>query len=182
MLLILQVEEHEHLLDLDLDLAPTEEPEPMEAEPVEAGNAVDKPTVDDPTSVRFTLTIDNFSSTLNNQKLYSNVFVSGGYKWKLAIFRREHNNSGHLSLFLDVADPWELPPGWTRCAKFSLSVVNQNHDKTLIIVCKTRTFALGDKPHSFFALEGKPPRRGLNPRPLACGNNLPKVTFGGHLS
>nr|GEX66123.1 hypothetical protein [Tanacetum cinerariifolium] len=40
----------------------------------------------------------------------------------------------------------------------------------------------GDKPHSFFAPEGKPPRRGLNPRPLACGNNLPKVTLGGHLS
>nr|GEV19182.1 ribonuclease H-like domain-containing protein [Tanacetum cinerariifolium] len=39
---------------------------------------------------------------------------------------------------------------------------------------KTRTFALGDKPHSFFAPEGKPPWRGLNPRPLACGNNLPK--------
>nr|GEV28069.1 blue copper protein-like [Tanacetum cinerariifolium] len=43
-----------------------------------------------------------------------------------------------------------------------------------VFVCKTRTFALGDKPHSFFAPEGKPPRRGLNPRPLACGNNLPK--------
>nr|GEU65774.1 hypothetical protein [Tanacetum cinerariifolium] len=41
-------------------------------------------------------------------------------------------------------------------------------------ICKTRTFALGDKPHSFFAPEGKPPHRGLNPRPLACGNNLPK--------
>nr|GEX58798.1 hypothetical protein [Tanacetum cinerariifolium] len=41
-------------------------------------------------------------------------------------------------------------------------------------VCKTRTFALGDKPHSFFAPEGKPLQRGLNPRPLACGNNLPK--------
>nr|GEW44252.1 reverse transcriptase domain, reverse transcriptase zinc-binding domain protein [Tanacetum cinerariifolium]GEW49863.1 reverse transcriptase domain, reverse transcriptase zinc-binding domain protein [Tanacetum cinerariifolium] len=41
-------------------------------------------------------------------------------------------------------------------------------------LCKTRTFALGDKPNSFFAPEGKPPRRGLNPRPLACGNNLPK--------
>nr|GFA30782.1 WD repeat-containing protein 44-like [Tanacetum cinerariifolium] len=39
---------------------------------------------------------------------------------------------------------------------------------------KTRTFALGDKPHFFFAPEGKPSRRGLNPRPLACGNNLPK--------
>nr|GEV42622.1 ATP-dependent DNA helicase PIF1-like [Tanacetum cinerariifolium] len=50
------------------------------------------------------------------------------------------------------------------------------------VVCKTQTFALGDKPHSFFAPEGKPLRRGLNSRPLACGNNLPKVTLGGHLS
>nr|GEV57684.1 putative reverse transcriptase domain-containing protein [Tanacetum cinerariifolium] len=41
-----------------------------------------------------------------------------------------------------------------------------------IILCKTQTFALGDKPHSFFAHEGKPPQRCLNPRPLACGNNL----------
>nr|GFA48815.1 hypothetical protein [Tanacetum cinerariifolium]GFA49205.1 hypothetical protein [Tanacetum cinerariifolium] len=40
--------------------------------------------------------------------------------------------------------------------------------------CMTRTFALEDKPDSFFAPEGKLPRRGLNPRPLACGNNLPK--------
>nr|GEX10925.1 chloramphenicol acetyltransferase-like domain-containing protein [Tanacetum cinerariifolium] len=46
------------------------------------------------------------------------------------------------------------------------------------IVCKTRTFALGDKPYSFFAPEGKPPRRGLNPRPLACGNNLPNSEIG----
>nr|GEW49648.1 hypothetical protein [Tanacetum cinerariifolium] len=48
-------------------------------------------------------------------------------------------------------------------------------------VCKTRTFALGDKPHSFFAPEGKPPRRGLNPRPLACvisAQARPKSTIG----
>nr|GEY23996.1 hypothetical protein [Tanacetum cinerariifolium] len=29
-------------------------------------------------------------------------------------------------------------------------------------ICKTRIFALGDKPHSFFAPEGKPPRRGVD--------------------
>nr|GEX99263.1 reverse transcriptase domain-containing protein [Tanacetum cinerariifolium] len=44
-------------------------------------------------------------------------------------------------------------------------------------VCKTRISALGDKPYSFFAPEGKPPRRGLNPTPLACCNNLPKAVF-----
>nr|GEW38623.1 protein root hair defective 3 [Tanacetum cinerariifolium] len=41
-----------------------------------------------------------------------------------------------------------------------------------ILVCKTRIFALGDKSHSFFAPEGKPPRRGLNTRPLACGHEI----------
>nr|GEW19531.1 hypothetical protein [Tanacetum cinerariifolium] len=47
--------------------------------------------------------------------------------------------------------------------------LNATLDVKLIIyeLCKTRTFALGDKPHSFFAPEGKPPRRGLNPRPLS---------------
>ncbi|GJR36592.1 hypothetical protein Tco_1212276 [Tanacetum coccineum] len=30
-------------------------------------------------------------------------------------------------------------------------------------------------------LEGKPPRRDSNLRPLACGNNLPKNTLGGQL-
>nr|GEU90429.1 ABC transporter A family member 9-like [Tanacetum cinerariifolium] len=62
-----------------------------------------------------------------------------------------------------------------RIQKFSIA-------QDIRALCKTRTFALGDKPHSFFAPEGKTPRRGLNPRPLACGNNLPKVTFDGHLS
>nr|GEY81899.1 hypothetical protein [Tanacetum cinerariifolium] len=57
-----------------------------------------------------------------------------------------------------------------------------DNKKNHVLVCKTRTFILWDKPHSFFAPEGKPSRRGLKPRPLACGNNLPKVTLGGHLS
>nr|GEX98521.1 transcription factor HEC2-like [Tanacetum cinerariifolium] len=59
---------------------------------------------------------------------------------------------------------------------------HQHSGQQHYLVCKTRTFALGDKPYSFFAPEGKPPRQGLNPRPLACGNNLLKVTLGGHLS
>ncbi|PWA90491.1 ubiquitin-specific protease 13 [Artemisia annua] len=123
MLLILQVE-HEEILVLDSDSAPMEEPQPMEAEPVEAGNAVDAPTVDDPPSVRFTWTIDNLSS-LNNNTLYSDVFVSGGHKWQLLIFPR----GCHLSLFVAVADWWELPSDWTICANFSLAVVNQNYNK-----------------------------------------------------
>nr|GEV57881.1 cytochrome P450 [Tanacetum cinerariifolium] len=70
--------------------------------------------------------------------------------------------------------------------KWSNRLVNAVlEDKEVILeedsfpLCKTRTFALGDKPHSFFAPEGKPPRRGLNPRPLACGKFAFKSFFFG---
>ena len=46
----------------------------------ETATAADSQSVDDPPSARFTWTIDNFSR-LNNKKLYSDVFVVGGYKW-----------------------------------------------------------------------------------------------------
>lgn len=42
--------------------------------------------VDEPQASRFTWTIDNFSR-LTTKKLYSDVFVVGGYKWYLNEFR-----------------------------------------------------------------------------------------------
>lgn len=39
------------------------------------------------------------------------------------------NNVDHLSMYLDVADAPSLPYGWSRYAQFSLSVVNQMHNK-----------------------------------------------------
>lgn len=39
------------------------------------------------------------------------------------------NNVDHLSMYLDVADSATLPYGWSRYAQFSLSVVNQIHNK-----------------------------------------------------
>lgn len=53
--------------------------------PVEAANTVDAPVVDDPPSARFTWTVENFSR-LTNKKLYSDVFVVGGYKWYILSF------------------------------------------------------------------------------------------------
>nr|GEW52970.1 DNA repair protein RAD16-like [Tanacetum cinerariifolium] len=59
----------------------------------------------------------------------------------------------------------------------SMDVISDHPDPPLFCgpLCKTRTFALGDKPHSFFAPEGKPPRRGLNPRPLACEDLISEI-------
>ncbi|GER44811.1 ubiquitin carboxyl-terminal hydrolase, partial [Striga asiatica] len=65
-----------------------------------------------------------FGLLLNTKEHYSDVFVVGGYKWRVLIFPKG-NNVDHLSMYLDVADSATLPYGWNRFAQFSLAVVNQ---------------------------------------------------------
>ncbi|KAJ6720064.1 UBIQUITIN CARBOXYL-TERMINAL HYDROLASE [Salix viminalis] len=105
----------------------TEGPQPMEVAQAETATAADAQSVDDPPSARFTWTIDNFSR-FNTKKLYSDVFVVGGYKWRILVFPKG-NNVDHLSMYLDVADSTNLPYGWSRYAQFSLTVINQLHQK-----------------------------------------------------
>ncbi|CAL9005137.1 unnamed protein product [Prunus brigantina] len=102
-------------------------PQPMEEAQAETNNTVDAQSVDDPLSARFTWTIESFSR-LNTKKLYSDIFLVGGYKWRILIFPKG-NNVDHLSMYLDVADSGTLPYGWSRYAQFSLSIVNQLHSK-----------------------------------------------------
>ncbi|BFG20869.1 hypothetical protein CerSpe_071420 [Prunus speciosa] len=102
-------------------------PQPMEEAQAETNNTVDAQSVDDPLSARFTWTIESFSR-LNTKKLYSDIFLVGGYKWRILIFPKG-NNVDHLSMYLDVADSGTLPYGWSRYAQFSLSIVNQIHSK-----------------------------------------------------
>ncbi|XVF24605.1 hypothetical protein REPUB_Repub13aG0141800 [Reevesia pubescens] len=106
-----------------------EGPQPMEVAP-EAASTVDAQSVDDPPSGRFTWTIENFSR-LNTKKLYSDIFLVGGYKWRILIFPKG-NNVDHLSMYLDVADAATLPYGWSRYAQFNLAVSNQMHNKYTI--------------------------------------------------
>ncbi|KAG6763361.1 hypothetical protein POTOM_030775 [Populus tomentosa] len=120
----LNQQEDDEMLVPQTDLA--DGPQPMEAQ-AETATAVDAQLVDDPPSARFTWTIDNFSR-LNAKKLYSDVFVVGGYKWRILIFPKG-NNVDHLSMYLDVADSATLPYGWSRYAQFSLTVINQLHQK-----------------------------------------------------
>ncbi|CAH1441856.1 unnamed protein product [Lactuca virosa] len=65
---------------------------------------------------------------VTNKKLYSDIFVVGGFKWRVLIFPKG-NNVENLSMYLDVADSSTLPYGWSRYAQFSLAVVNQIHNK-----------------------------------------------------
>ena len=48
----------------------------------ELASTVKNQQVEDPPSMKFTWTIDNFTS-LNTKKHYSEVFVVGSYKWYL---------------------------------------------------------------------------------------------------
>ncbi|WRX24728.1 Peptidase C19 [Theobroma cacao] len=104
-----------------------EGPQPMEVAQVEPASTVENQQVEDPPSMKFTWTIENFSR-LNTKKHYSDIFVVGGYKWRILIFPKG-NNVDHLSMYLDVADSSTLPYGWSRYAQFSLAVVNQIHHK-----------------------------------------------------
>ncbi|XP_057778704.1 ubiquitin C-terminal hydrolase 12-like isoform X2 [Salvia miltiorrhiza] len=122
--------EGEQMLVPHADFAP-DGPQPMEVAPSEATtNAVDAQVVDEPPSARFTWKIENFSK-VNMKKQYSDVFLVGGYKWRILTFPKG-NNVDHLSMYLDVADSSTLPYGWSRYAQFSLSVINQIHSKFTI--------------------------------------------------
>ncbi|XP_030520703.1 ubiquitin C-terminal hydrolase 12-like [Rhodamnia argentea] len=120
-------QEDEEMLVPHSDLAENNH-QPMEvAAPAEATNAADNQPVDDPPPSRFTWRIDNFSR-MNTKKLYSDIFIVGGYKWRVLVFPKG-NNVDYLSMYLDVADSASLPYGWSRYAQFSLGVINQIHNK-----------------------------------------------------
>nr|XP_043609008.1 ubiquitin C-terminal hydrolase 12-like isoform X2 [Erigeron canadensis] len=102
---------------------PVEFPRPME----EVVSTAENQVADEPQASRFTWKIENFSRQ-NSKKLYSDVFVVGGYNWRVLIFPKG-NNVEHLSMYLDVADSATLQYGWSRYAQFSLAVVNQMHTK-----------------------------------------------------
>ncbi|KAG5053183.1 hypothetical protein JHK87_005381 [Glycine soja] len=120
-------QEDEEMLVPHTDLAENNH-QPMEvvAQP-DAANTVESQPVEDPSTSRFTWKIENFSR-MNTKKLYSEIFVVGGYKWRVLIFPKG-NNVDYLSMYLDVADSASLPYGWSRYAQFSLAVVNQIHNK-----------------------------------------------------
>ncbi|XP_042461162.1 ubiquitin C-terminal hydrolase 12-like isoform X1 [Zingiber officinale] len=124
----LQQQEDEEMLVPHQEL--TEGPQPMEVLSAETVSASENQQVEDPPTLKYRWTIENFSR-LNTKKLYSDIFHVVGYKWRVLIFPKG-NNVDHLSLYLDVADSATLPYGWSRYAQFSLAVVNQIHGKYTI--------------------------------------------------
>ncbi|XP_030457818.1 MATH domain and coiled-coil domain-containing protein At3g58250-like [Syzygium oleosum] len=74
----------------------------------------------------FTWKISYFTEQ-DAKKLYSEAFTVSGCKWRIVVYPKG-NATSHLSLYLDVPDSGTLPNGWTRNAKFSLSVIDQIND------------------------------------------------------
>ena len=88
---------------------------------------------------QFTWTVEGFTK-VKQLKLYSPVFQSGQYNWRILLFPNG-NNVQQLSVYLDVADSVTLPQGWSRQAHFSLTV--QNHkDPTKSVVKGARLSVL----------------------------------------
>ncbi|KAM5585459.1 hypothetical protein ABKV19_004710 [Rosa sericea] len=79
---------------------------------------------DDLAPVTFTWKIENFSKLDTASKHYSDIFIIGNSKWRILLYLKG-NVVDCLSPYLDVPDASKLPQGWSRCAQFSLTVVNQ---------------------------------------------------------
>ncbi|XP_061338198.1 ubiquitin C-terminal hydrolase 13-like [Gastrolobium bilobum] len=107
--------------------------QPMEAqtETVKRLKTMENQRVEDPSSSRFTWRIHNFSRITAN-KLYSEIFAVGGYKWRVLIFPKG-KTVDYLSIYLDVAESASLHNDWSRYAQFSMAVVSQIHNKHSVI-------------------------------------------------
>mmetsp|Transcript_2670 Transcript_2670/g.8917 ORF Transcript_2670/g.8917 Transcript_2670/m.8917 type:complete len:1166 (-) Transcript_2670:95-3592(-) len=99
----------------------------MEVDKADAADA----DADDALTGEFTWVIEGFSKN-KQAKLYSPVFQSGQYNWRILLFPGG-NNVQQLSVYLDVADSATLPQGWTRHAHFTLTVHNQKEPSRNVI-------------------------------------------------
>ncbi|XP_059444066.1 BTB/POZ and MATH domain-containing protein 1-like isoform X3 [Corylus avellana] len=82
----------------------------------------------------YTFKVESFSKILkifpgNKEPKYdSDVFESGGYKWRLSFYpngRKECNGKGSISLYLVIAETDSLPLGWEVKAICRLFVLDQ---------------------------------------------------------
>jgi hypothetical protein len=122
----------------------------------------------------FTWAIPNFLELQKNlktnaiQQLWSDVFVIGGYRWRLLLYPNGLATAmdKHLSVFLGVAEVEDLPDGWHRKAVFSISVVNHSdrRQSVLMEIGSQPTFSAINSDWGFrhlFYLEGIRTREGF---------------------
>ncbi|TFK55144.1 cysteine proteinase [Heliocybe sulcata] len=70
------------------------------------------------------------------KKLTSPEFECGGHKWRILLFPFGNSNAppnDTVSVYLDYANPKNVPEGWHACAQFAL-VISNPHDPTIYTV------------------------------------------------
>ncbi|KFK37094.1 hypothetical protein AALP_AA4G212400, partial [Arabis alpina] len=72
----------------------------------------------------FTWEIDNFSE--KKSSIRSPLFSSSGYEWYVLLHPIGDEVDDHLSLYLCVANPKSMQPGWKKRASFRFDILNQS--------------------------------------------------------
>ncbi|KAL6202415.1 hypothetical protein ACLB2K_026123 [Fragaria x ananassa] len=104
-------------------------------------------------TVTFIWRIYNFS-TLSKGKKYSNIFITddtGDYQWRVLVYPKG-NFVDHMSAYLDVAGASELPLGWSRLARFKLTVRNELDRRRSITKETVHIFDKNDSDWGFTSL------------------------------
>ncbi|KAM7267186.1 hypothetical protein ACFE04_009352 [Oxalis oulophora] len=86
----------------------------------------------------FVWKIESFSKLLDAgwDKIESGSFEVDGRKWMLTLYPSgdtNHQGHGHISLYLSLLDTEELPISWELFVKFQFLVLDQIHDKYLVV-------------------------------------------------
>ncbi|KVH89716.1 MATH-like protein [Cynara cardunculus var. scolymus] len=84
----------------------------------------------------YILNIQQFSSLTKHDvgRYESSEFEAGGYKWKLVVHPNGNKSKKvgeFLSVYLAMAEPTSLPPGWEVYATFRIFLLDQNNDNYL---------------------------------------------------
>ncbi|CAA2999239.1 ubiquitin carboxyl-terminal hydrolase 12-like isoform X2 [Olea europaea subsp. europaea] len=80
---------------------------------------------------KLTWRIDNFSR-LNVKKIFSEIFMVSGFKWRIFLYPKGIRVDDYLSVYLEVVDDATAPVGWFIDADLTFNVVDQiDHKKTV---------------------------------------------------
>ncbi|KAL3160115.1 hypothetical protein ABBQ32_010892 [Trebouxia sp. C0010 RCD-2024] len=70
-------------------------------------------------------------SLLSESRTFDKTLQVGSYCWNVKLFTQGSQQVGHFALDLDCEDAPTLPSNWSRTVSYSVSLVNQHHERTI---------------------------------------------------
>ncbi|KAL2540984.1 Ubiquitin carboxyl-terminal hydrolase [Abeliophyllum distichum] len=89
-----------------------------------AGNIVNTQLLEACQVTKLTWRIDNFSM-LNVKKLFSEIFMVSGYRWRIFIHPKGNRVDNYLSVYIEVVDAATAPVGWFVDADVIFNLIDQ---------------------------------------------------------